>query len=415
MIRKRSLWLIFSIALLTYTCSENNDCGCNPPELREISATEESIITSSNDFSFDILTRINEETPDKNLFISPLSISTALSMLVNGAKGETKEGILNSIHQSGLTDEEINGAYKSLSDFLTNLDPKVLMKLANSNWYHDELNVKNGFKSILLEYYDAEIKATDFSNPEIHNVVNKWIEEKTEGKIKDMLEQLPSNTVMLLVNAIYMKAMWQYEFDEDLTQKRDFYLSSGNSVKSDMMFSEGVKVNLHSDNEVKFVEIPYGNGQFTFTILMPSESDQLDDFIVNLSSDQLNRYLSKADTTTAQLYLPKFKVEFGLSLKTILSQMGMVSSFFKGDFSNLFEESLNLVVDDVIHKAFIELDEKGTEAAAATVVIIANLSAGGGGSKPTIFIDKPFAFFIREKHSNTILFAGKLLDPTISN
>lgn len=409
------LFIISTFSFMFFSCSENNDCDCDIPELREISAVEESIIESSNDFSFNIFSRINQTAPDKNLFISPLSISTALSMTANGAAGETKSGIKSTLHQGDLTDEEINTAYRDLAEFLTNLDPKVIMKLANSNWYKDDYQIKEQFKTILMEYYDAEVKATDFSNPETYKTVNEWIESKTEGKIEDMLGPLPSNTVMLLINAIYLKAMWQYEFDKEMTEQRDFHLKSGNTVKTDIMFSDGVKVNLYTDGEVTFVEIPYGNGQFTFTILMPEIPSQLDELISKLNAVRFNEYLENADTTTAELYLPKFKVEYDLSLKPVLSEMGMASSFVKGDFSNLFDETLDLKIDDVLHKAFIELDEEGTEAAAATVVIIVETSAGGGGSKPVVKIDKPFAFCIREKHTNTILFAGKLLDPTKAN
>ena len=413
--RIAGLLIIFAFSFVFFTCSENSDCDCDIPELREISAAEESIIESSNDFSFDIFSRVNHATPNKNLFISPLSISTALSMTANGAAGETKAGIKSTLHQGDLSDEEINTAYRDLADFLTHLDPKVIMKLANSNWYKNEYQIKEQFKTILLDYYDAEVKATDFSDPNVYKVINNWIEGKTEGKIEDMLGPLPANTVMLLINAIYLKAMWQFEFDKELTEQRDFHLESGNTVKTDIMFSEGVKVNLHTTADLTFVEIPYGNGQFTFTILMPEMPTELDEMISDLNSAKFNTYLENADTTTAQLYLPKFKIEYDLSLKPVLSEMGMASSFIEGDFSNLFEETLDLKIDDVLHKAFIELDEEGTEAAAATVVIIVETSAGGSGSKPVIKIDKPFAFFIREKHSNTILFAGKLLDPVNTN
>jgi len=416
MSRLSALGPIFVITFLSLSCSEQNDCDCDPPVLREISSTEEAIISSSNEFSFDIFARINDETPDKNVFISPLSISTALSMTANGAVGETKNDIKKALHQSDLTDEEINLAYKNLADFITNLDPKVIMKLANSNWYKDDYQIKEQLKAILLEYYDAEVRATDFANPNVYKIVNEWIESKTEGKIEDMLGPLPGNTVMLLINAIYLKAMWQYEFEKEMTEQRDFHLINGNKVNTDIMFSDGVKVNLHTDSEVTFVEIPYGNGQFTFTILMPEVPSQLNDFIADLNSIRFKDYLKKADTTTAQLYLPKFKIEYDLSLVPVLSDMGMASSFSfaDADFSNLFEETLNLRIDDVLHKAFIELDEEGTEAAAATVVIIVELSAGGG-RPPVVRIDKPFAFFIREKHSNTILFAGKLLNPNATN
>ena len=414
MIRLHLLWLIIGIAFISLSCSENNDCNCDPPELREISATEESIISSSNDFSFDIFSRINQTTPNKNLFISPLSISTALSMTSNGAIGETKVGIKNTLHQSDLTDEEINTAYKNLADFLTNLDPKVIMQLANSNWYKDEYHIEEAFKTILLEYYDAEVKAADFSDAATKDLINGWIEDKTNGKIKDMLDQIPSNAVMYLINAIYLKATWQYEFDKDKTAKEAFYLADGSVVQTDMMDGKGVKANIYIDNEFQFVEIPYGNGQFVFSIIMPSDSENLNSLISDLNYEQFNsEMLQKADTGTFEVYLPKFKIEYKLLLNDILSSMGMAQSFGgNADFSNLFVEELSLFISRVLHQSFIEVNEEGAEAAAATVVEIRETSAGPPSH---LSINKPFAFLIREKHSNTILFAGKLLDPTKSN
>jgi serpin B len=406
--------LLISSVVVINSCSDTKDCGCEPPDLRSITATEQNIIESSNDFSFDIFARINEADPDKNLFISPLSISTALSMTANGAVGETKTGIKSTLHLGDLTDEEINISYKSLANYLTNLDPKVIMQLANSNWYKDNYHIKETFKNILLEYYDAEVKSADFSNPNTKDQINNWIEDKTNGKISEMLDEIPADAVMYLINAIYLKATWRYKFDENKTEKQNFYLSDGSAVKTDMMFSEGATVNVYHHADYTFVELPYGNGQFTFSIILPTESDKLDQIIEELDMDQLNGMIDLADTATYEVYLPKFKTEYKITLNEVLSAMGMEQSFGgAADFSQLFEENLDLFISKVLHQSFIEVDEEGTEAAAATVVQVELTSIGGG--KPKITVDHPFAYFIREKHSNTILFAGKLLDPTKAN
>jgi serpin B len=406
--------LLISSVVVINSCSDTKDCGCEPPDLRSITATEQNIIESSNDFSFDIFARINEADPDKNLFISPLSISTALSMTANGAVGETKTGIKSTLHQGDLTDEEINISYKSLANYLTNLDPKVIMQLANSNWYKDDYHIKETFKNILLEYYDAEVKSADFSNPNTKDQINNWIEDKTNGKISEMLDEIPADAVMYLINAIYLKATWRYKFDENKTEKQNFYLSDGSAVKTDMMFSEGATVNVYYHADYTFVELPYGNGQFTFSIILPKDSRKLDQIIEELDRDQLDGMIDLADTATYEVYLPKFKTEYKITLNEVLSAMGMEQSFGgAADFSQLFEENLDLFISKVLHQSFIEVDEEGTEAAAATVVQVELTSIGGG--KPKIIADHPFAYFIREKHSNTILFAGKLLDPTKAN
>ncbi len=395
------------------SCSENTDCDCDaPPELRAISAEEEQIIESSNDFAIDIFSRINNTDPDKNLFISPLSISTALSMTANGAVGETKAGIKKTLHQENLNDQEINSAYKSLSEFITNLDPKVVMELANSNWYKQEYHIEETFRSILLDFYNAEVNDIDFGDPAAKDIINGWIEDKTNGKIKDMIDQIPANVVMYLINAIYLKATWQYQFEKDKTDKMKFTLMDGSTVLTDMMYSDGIQANFYQNQELQFIELPYGNGQFVFSIVLPHDPQKLDEIIANLNVSAINEYLDAADTSTFKVYLPKFKIEYKLLLNEVLAAMGMEQSFGgNADFSDLFVEDLDLYISRVLHQSFLEVDEEGTEAAAATVVEIMETSINPNNKPPVLYIDHPFAFFIREKHSKTILFAGKLINP----
>jgi serine protease inhibitor len=406
---------LLTIAVLFFfqSCGNQQDCDCDIPELRSVTAEEAIIIEAANDFSFDIFARVNASDPDENLFISPLSISTALSMTTNGAVGETKEGIKNTLHQNALTDDEMNAAYKSLSGFLTNLDPKVVMQLANSNWYKDAYDIRSSFRDVLQDYYDAEVKPADFSDPGSRDLINGWIEDKTNGKIKEMIDQIPASAVMYLINAIYLKATWQYQFEKEKTDKQDFYLRDGSSVRTDLMYSEGVKANAYFNDAYQYAELPYGNGQFVFSVFMPDQPEKIDDFVQNLDVTQMNDMIKAADTGTFEVYLPKFKIEYKILLNDVLTAMGMEQSFgTDADFSNLFDEDLALCISRVLHQSFIEVDEEGTEAAAATVVEV--IESSMPGSDPTvILINKPFAFFVREKHSNTILFAGKMLDPTI--
>lgn len=406
-------FIIVSVAILS-ACESDSSCDCNnPPDLRPITSGEELIIESVNDFAFDIFARISESQTDKNLFISPLSISTALSMTANGAVAETKDGIKQTIHLQDVSDEEINIAYRDLAEFITKLDPKVTTQLANSNWYKQEYTIEPDFRNILLDYYEAEVLAADFTDPQTKDQINGWIEDKTNGKIKDMIDQIPSNVVMYLINAIYLKATWQYQFDKNQTEKRDFILTDGTTIQTDMMYSDGVKANFYGDERLQFIELPYGNGQFVFTILLPYQSSELDQIIAELDMESFASYIESADTSTFKVFLPKFKIEYKTLLNEVLSAMGMELSFSGGaNFSDLFVEDLDLYISRVLHQSFLEVDEEGTEAAAATVVEIRETSAGPVAKPDILRMDKPFAFFIREKHSNTILFSGKLKDPT---
>jgi serpin B len=228
-----------------------------------------------------------------------------------------------------------------------------------------------------------------------------------------MIDQIPADVVMYLINAIYLKATWQYQFDKEQTEKQDFMLRDGGTVQADMMYSDGVKANYYANDQLQFVEIPYGNGQFVFSILLPYQPEQLNQIIQTLDMQTFNTYLEASDTATFKVYLPKFKIEYKTLLNEVLASMGMALSFSGGaDFSDLFVEELDLFISRVLHQSFLEVDEEGTEAAAATVVEIMETSVGPGAKPEVIRVDKPFAFFIREKHSHTILFSGKLMDPT---
>ncbi len=393
-------------------CNTNvcDDCD-QPPQLRSLTPEEETVVESANDFAFDIFSRLNQKETGQNFFISPLSISTALAMTANGAAGDTKKAIREAIHLDDLDDAAMNEAYRTLVKYLLSLDDKVTLELANSNWYKDVYHIKEAFRKILLEYYDAEVKAADFSDPATKDLINGWIEDKTHGKIKDMLDEIPPDAVMYLINAIYFKAQWQYRFDEEKTEDRDFFLEDGSVIQVPTMFSQGVKVSRYPAEGFQYIELPYGNGQFNMTILLPDRGKTVDEVIGGLDAVSFATYINNADTSTVEVYMPKFKMKYKTLLNDVLSDMGMGIAFGgNADFSNLFEEALNLEISRVIHQSFIEVNEEGSEAAAATIVEIRETSVGPGEDPKVIRIDRPFAFFITEKHSKTILFAGKMLN-----
>lgn len=398
-------------AWLAVSCADTDTTPDNAPNLRTLSAAEQQVAGAVNDFAFEIFLQINRQHPDDNVFISPFSISTALSMTANGAVGETKDEMKAALALGHLSDEEMNTAYRDLQAFLTGLDKTVALQLANSNWYRDVYRIQPEFKDILLQYYEAEVNAADFSDLGTKDRINDWIEKKTNGKIKNILDQIPDDAVMYLINAIYFKADWQYRFEEAKTAKAAFYTPEG-EIETDMMFSSGARLSYLYNEEFTLVDIPYGNGQFSTTVVMDNAGGmELDEVIATMSAADFSAYLADSDTATAHLYLPKFKMEFKKELKDVLKSMGVQKAFEGGDFPGLFEEDLPLAITRVMHQSFIEVNEKGSEAAAATVVEVSLLCACSSGQPRTFRINRPFAFFIREKHSNTILFAGKMLNP----
>jgi serine protease inhibitor len=399
---------LFILILFVFGCSkEMVQPEENLPDLRPLSAQERELVEAGNDFALKITRLINDDEPG-NFFISPLSVAYALGMTYNGAAGETKEGIKQTLDFGSLTDREINQSYLNLTRQLKGMDKKVAMEIANSVWYRQELTVKSQFKEILAEYYDAVAKGLDFANPASKDVINKWIEDKTHGKIKDMLDQIPANAVMYLVNAIYFKADWTFQFDKSATKKEPFKLEGGGEMMVDMMFSKGVEVSYLVQEKFTYIEIPYGNRQFMFTILLPNEGYKVDDIFATLDANQLKNLSAQAGKITVELKLPRFKLEYKKLLNDYLKEMGMARAFSPlAEFPDFFELSEPLMISRVLHQAFLEVNEEGSEAAAATIVEMIRTSLPV--TPQQIVIDKPFAFFIMEKHTNTVLFAGKLM------
>jgi len=409
---KKSFLLIISF-VLTIGCDQNVDpfIDNNLPQLRNLTAQEESLIESSNDFVFELFHNINDQEGDQNFFFSPLSVEYALGMTLNGADQETYEAIRGVLKNESLSEEEINGSYLSLTQFLSGLDKTVLLKIANSVWFRKDLTVKEAFKQAVQIYYDAGITGLDFSDPASKDVINGWVSDKTEGLIEDLIDQIPNGVVMYLINAIYFKADWKYKFDKSLTTPGSFMLENGNSIETDLMTSEGTKVQYFSNDFVRLVDIPYGNGQFAMTILVPTWNHSLEDITSTLDEPHYNEWIALSEEATSKLTMPKFKIEYKTLLNTSLTDMGMGIAFTDGaDFSRLFEDPLDLFISRVIHQAVIEVNEEGSEAAAATAVEIMETSLPP--EPENILINQPFIFLIREKHSGVILFAGKLMDPS---
>lgn len=402
-----------AVATMMFACGDRADNLDNLPNLRPMSAGEAQIIEASNEFSMDLLQVINREHEDENIFISPFSVSAALSMTANGARGETRDAIKTVLHASHLSDAEMNAAYRDLVKFLLELDRKVELQIANSSWYRNDLSIHSEFSEILSKYYDAEIRPSDFGDPATVDKINGWIENKTRGKISRMLDQIPSDAVMYLINAIYFKADWQFRFDEARTEKAPFYAPGGQKMV-DMMYAKGSKISLYQHPDFVLADIPYGNGQFSMTLLIQREGKDINEIIDTMTREQLGFYINQSDTATMEVYMPKFKLEFRKGLVEALSSLGMGIAFTdNADLSGIFREDLRLLISRIMHQSFIEVNEKGSEAAAATIVEVEVTSMPV--VPPGLRADRPFAFFIRENHSNTILFSGKMLDPTKSN
>jgi len=375
---------------------------------RELSAAEQEVIQSNNIFAFSLLAELSEEVPDSNIFISPLSASMALGMTLNGAAGTTFEAMRSTLGFGELDQTAINESYRDLIALLLDLDPSVTFGLGNSIWYREGYPVREAFLAATREYFDAEVAALDFSDPAAAAVINAWVAEKTHDKIDEIVQPpLDPMVVMFLINAIYFNGTWTYEFDPALTEEAPFHRKDGSTGQVMMMAQEGDV--LYKGTELGHViDLTYGGGAFTMTIVLPREEADLDVLIAALDAEGWGDLTSDLEKTGLRLFLPRFKLEYEKVLNDALKALGMGVAFSEAaDFSGITPGG-GLTISEVKQKSFVEVDEEGTEAAAVTVVVVVESSTGG--APPELKVDRPFLFAIRERLSGTLLFLGKIVD-----
>ncbi len=406
------------IAFLLFNSCDDSVTGTDDPNAelpRELSVTEKLLIEADQEFSYEIFRNtVVFDDEEENVIISPLSISMALSMALNGARGETYEEMRETLHLHTMDKEEINQAFKSLIELLTELDPSVTLQIANSVWHELSLPVKEDFLERLSDHYGATVQELDFLDPASVDVINDWVRENTEGLIETIIDEIPPEMVMYLINALYFKGDWLRPFDTDDTRPGDFRLEDGSTVRVDMMNQES-RFATYFSNEVQMIELPYGDSLFSMTVLMPNDPETpIDRFVEEkITAENLNNWRSNLSVGSRDviLQLPKFELEYEIEYNDILKAMGMELAFdeWKADFTGIADVSpQNLYISEVKHKTFIRVDEEGTEAAAVTSVGI-----GITSMPPSIIVDRPFVFIIHERESGANLFMGKVKNPAI--
>lgn len=367
----------------------------------------QEIIASDNTFGLNLFRDVLENAEQsENVMISPLSVSLALTMTYNGAEGDTRIAMEQAMEMTGLNRDEINQLNQQLVEALLAHDPSVTLEIANSIWYRDDFTVKPSFVEVNQTYYDAVVNAMDFSDPGTIEVINQWVADQTHERIEKIVDQINGNSFMFLINAIYFKGNWRYEFDKKETRDGEFYVSADEQVLVPMMHQE-LDLNMCRQDLFTAVELPYGKGNWSMFVFVPEGDHHLDDLVSELNSDNWNQWMDQFyPTTEVNLTLPKFTFEYETSLADALKAMGMDVAFSsQADFSGMLDGG-GLLISDVKHKTFVEVNEEGTEAAAVTSVEIELTSIGNYFS-----VNRPFLFVIAEKSSNAILFAGRVVKP----
>lgn len=395
--------VLMAVVLLSFGCGDS----WQPP--RQLSADEVKLAAAANHFGLDFFREVVAQSDGRNLFVSPLSVSMALGMTWNGARAGTEAAMRAALRFGDLSAGQINQSFLDLIQLLTTMDPVVRVEIANSIWYREGLAVLQSFIDINVAFFQAVVQALDFDDPAAADTINAWVAEKTHGLIKEIVEK-PINPmlVMFLINAVYFKGDWTWQFDKGRTSDGTFHAPEGERTVR-MMYQKG-KFRVIGGEKFAAIDLPYGHELFRMTILLPDPGVSVDDLVSAMTGENWAAWkaeLAQAPEREIDVYLPRFELEWKSSLKQVLSAMGMAEAFDPAlaDFTGMVAAG-ELFISDVLHKTYVRVDEKGTEAAAVTSVEM------GATSIPESFrVDRPFVFVIHDLHSGAILFAGKIVDP----
>ncbi len=399
--------LVMIIILLSFFITNHlEDSTKEPVELKDPEELKE-LSYSAKDFSFDIFSSLAEN--EENIFISPYSIHTALTMAYRGAGSETAEEMAEVLGLSNMQLKALMDSSLGLKQYLEHFSEQNEVAIANALFLRNDIPFRNSYKTDAKKYFEGEID----SLPDAGEPVNDWVFKNTQEKIDQIIDPGPidPNVIAYLVNAIYFKGIWAEEFDQDLTENRPFY-GTGGEVEIEMMENESDYRFAVSEN-LKSLTIKYQDGDYLMHVFMPTDEQPLSELYQNLDRETFES-MKPTNQENITLRFPKFTLEDELGLVETLEAMGIKTAFNENlaDFSemvDLEELGFNVFISDVLHASFIEVDEKGTEVAAATAVEMKMESAPMPGS--VVEFNKPFLFIIEEPKTETILFMGHLVDP----
>lgn len=406
MLLKPTLVCFIAALLLIAGCDSTSPGTDDPEPPRALTADEITLVQGDNAFGFNLFKELHIGDADGNLFISPTSISMALGMTLNGADGETREQMVAMLQKSGLDEETINASYRSIINLLTNLDPKVTLNIANSIWYREGFSVEEAFLDKNRTFFDAEVEALDFTNPASVDIINGWVDDKTEGLIDSIIQEIGADAVMYLINAIYFNGLWTYQFDADLTTDQTFFNADGTESTTPMMSLEGALRYIDLEH-AQAIDLPYGDSLYSMTLVLPHADKSIDDVVEQLDPSTWDSWTESMTIKDVTVQIPRFKLEYKKELREVLAALGMTDAFdaSRADLSRI-NPLRQLFISKVLHKTVLKVDEEGTEAAAVTAVVVETTSIG----QPLVFrADKPFLLMIRERHTGSIIFAGKVM------
>ena len=370
------------------------------------------LVEAETRFGMALYRELAAEAPGRNVCVSPASVSAALAMTWNGARGETRQAMARALGLEGMSVEEANRGHAALQAALAAADSAVELTLANSLWLRRGVRLVPEFLRANRGYYGAEVSELDFGDPGAPADVNGWVSRQTRGKITRIVERFEPTDILLLADALYFKGRWQRPFDPERTEERPFTLAGGQAKPVPLMQRAG-RFSYCRGADFQAVDLPYGDGRFRFLVFLPDEGSSLTLFQQSLTPEAWQDWLGRFADADGRLGLPRFRLETEAVLNDALAALGMGVALSPGraDFSGIAPPPPNIFIEKVRHKTFVEVNEEGTEAAAVTSVMMGVTSVSP--TPPFVMIvDRPFFWAIRDEASGAILFLGSVADPT---
>ncbi|OWF40884.1 leukocyte elastase inhibitor-like [Mizuhopecten yessoensis] len=401
--KEHFLWLVLIMASLL--------SGSNSKIFRD-DILHTDFQTSNTDFTLEIYKRLTKMSTDGNLFYSPFSISAAMSMVYLGAREQTAAQMVSPLSIQSLG-QRVHEAYEDYLQVVMAKNENVTLQIANRLYPHSKAGIVPSFIELCAKHYQADTKLMDYAQYETaRKEINEWVSQQTAEKIKDLLPQGSLNplTMMVLVNAIYFKGDWETKFDDKVTRDMTFHTLKGQQKTVKMMFQKATRFPLKHDDELKceVLELPYKGNSLSMVIILPNGKNGLSALEEKLTPSKLQGLMKDTSPTKVEVFLPKFKLKSGFELSALFQQMGMTDLFNNNADLSGIDESRMTYVSAIFHQAFVDVNEEGTEAAAATAVVMMKRSL----PRPPLQFraDHPFMFVIRDNRSDTILFVGRFVD-----
>lgn len=413
---KKIVCYSFILTFLLFSCKTKKEMKNSS----EMSATGAKIEANQNkkltDFSFKLYSNLIKDEPRKNYSFSPVSLNLAMGMAYAGAEGKTADDISNVM---GFYRDKQNFSL-SISEYMDLLDKiaqdsLVEFRLANKIYLEQTYKILPSYQAVIEKYFDGAFQLADFiknAQKEAKNI-NSWVEKITNNRIKNLIPDgtLSPSTAMVLVNAIYINSDWKHQFKKEKTQKKNFFLSEKEKLETDFMIQKIKKIKYAEINSYKVIEMEYVNRDLSLLFILPDESniDNISDVVLN--GEQYKQICNSLNYEEVHIEIPKFKIESSFNLSQMLKKMGMSSAFSNADFSGISKNN-NLQISQVLQKVFFEVDEKGTEAAAATAMIVHTTALIQNPDPTYEFIaNRPFFYVLKENKYNTPLFIGQFVKP----